>query len=507
MFRQSFSTNDDGTRVYVIESSHPYSNDEHCVQVVGDENCSKIKFQITEFAIEDEDPGDDYRHGDGISHCEFDAFQISWKDNGFYNTTGRLCEKITELDNPPPRQGRVSDYEGNDPDELGFYRRWNTIHGNWFAIYFSTDAATVLHGFKVEWMCAMKVEEDALPEDAVDESVRSEEELGMYECDKEGYEVLDTENHHMGELNGTPVYNGLYNFDSPGLYFMTKESGRWTYRMELLYDSEELAWVIRGARAVPRFGGFDYPPEEWRTRFVLESDQACPSNGNWFFVDNFRYRHDATLRVIPQQKISEFERSNLPDMDSQNTTAVNDVETTALPLFDYTIQTNEDNSTTGIEDRRLTTGSVASLEVTTKADLEEVGTPNSRANSTTAKSLTTTTAAPTAEPKSATTTQMTTHTTTTTTTTTTTPTRTTTTTTTTTRRRRTTPRQATRRHLRTRTTTIPRTTTKRSVTTSLDNISATEEIGSNGVSIWIVLGIILACCIVVILVFDICKKC
>ena len=83
-FKESHETYVDGTRVNVIESSHPYENDENCVQVVGDENCSKIKFQITHFAVEDEDPEDDYRHGDGISHCEFDAFQISWKDDGFY---------------------------------------------------------------------------------------------------------------------------------------------------------------------------------------------------------------------------------------------------------------------------------------------------------------------------------------------------------------------------------------------------------------------------------------
>ncbi|CBY34299.1 unnamed protein product, partial [Oikopleura dioica] len=70
-FRESTAKSSDGATVNVIESNHPYSDDEHCVQVVGDENCSKIKFQITHFAVEDEDPEDDYRHGDGITHCEF----------------------------------------------------------------------------------------------------------------------------------------------------------------------------------------------------------------------------------------------------------------------------------------------------------------------------------------------------------------------------------------------------------------------------------------------------
>lgn len=70
--------------------------------------------------------------------------------------------------------------------------------------------------------------------------MRTEEELAMYECDKEGYEIMDTENHHNGELNGLPVYNGLYKFDSPGLYYMTKEYRGAIYRMELLYDSEKL---------------------------------------------------------------------------------------------------------------------------------------------------------------------------------------------------------------------------------------------------------------------------
>ena len=61
----------------------------------------------------------------------------------------------------------------------------------------------------------------------------------MYECDIEGYDVLNTGNHHKNTL-----YDGTYRFDSPGLYVMVKNVRGYWYRMELVYDSEDLGILV-----------------------------------------------------------------------------------------------------------------------------------------------------------------------------------------------------------------------------------------------------------------------
>ena len=65
------------------------------------------------------------------------------------------------------------------------------------------------------------------------------EELEMYECDKEGYTIFNTLSRHKNNL-----YDGEYSFDSPGLYFQFKRYGGNLYKMEIAYDSEQLGILI-----------------------------------------------------------------------------------------------------------------------------------------------------------------------------------------------------------------------------------------------------------------------
>jgi len=62
------------------------------------------------------------------------------------------------------------EYSGNDPEELGFYNEWNTIDGSWFAIFFSSDNGRTFYGFRVEWMCAMKIEDNQDDNSAIDQT-------------------------------------------------------------------------------------------------------------------------------------------------------------------------------------------------------------------------------------------------------------------------------------------------------------------------------------------------
>ena len=44
------------------------------------------------------------------------------------------------------------DYDGNDPQELGFYD-WTETNNNWLIIKFKTDERTNFYGFKLLWEC------------------------------------------------------------------------------------------------------------------------------------------------------------------------------------------------------------------------------------------------------------------------------------------------------------------------------------------------------------------
>ena len=66
--------------------------------------------------------------------------------------------------------------------------------------------------------------------------MRQNEELEMYECDKQGYTIINTADHHPNDL-----YEGNYAFDSPGLYYQFKTFRDNLYKMEITYDSEDLS--------------------------------------------------------------------------------------------------------------------------------------------------------------------------------------------------------------------------------------------------------------------------